>query len=102
MQKCSEGGASAHAGGVQGVQEDQGQTAPPGSSHQQTGFLQIHLEPAPPQIPVITPHITAARTRPGKTQRLGEFHTHQMTFTGSRHQDESHDQHALHLCHGEN
>lgn len=52
LQECSEGGPGANAGGVQGVQEDQGQTAPPRGAHQQTGFLQIHLRaPSLPESP---------------------------------------------------
>lgn len=55
-QECSEGGPGADAGGIQRVQEDQGQTPPVGSPHQQAGFLQIHLDP-PGQISAIPAHI---------------------------------------------
>lgn len=110
LQKRSEGGPGADAGGVQGVQEDQGQTPPPGSSHQQTGFLQIHLDLLRYQLsPRTSALITAARTRRGRHHILGGFNKRSCRHEqspASRRDAQSHLTNTssvvlLHSCHGE-
>lgn len=66
-QERAEGGPAADAGGVQRVQENQGQIAPPGGPHQQTRLLQIHLAPPPPTLAATIAHIGRHR---GSTSQL--------------------------------